>query len=639
MENRGERFEGPATQARPTAGARGGLPLRATRHKLGLATLAIERARRGTAARLRRSRLVRWRHRAPLSDDLALSPPNLRPLDPSFADELDSGSVGFGGQTVQLRGASVFEVVPPSETWARELHGFSWLRHLDATRTLNSEVMARELVAEWIARSRKWPAFAWAPEVVGRRMLSWLSHAGLVLDGAERRPYAAFMLSLEDQATYLSASWRNAPDGYPRLLALIGLMQASLCIAGHDSRQGQAERHLVEELQRQVLTDGGHLSRNPAVLIDLLFELLPLRQCFLARGLTPDSTLATAIDRMMGMLRRLRLGDGQLARFNGMGATERGALSTVLTYDKGEAEPGAVTSASGYVRLHCGSTVVLVDAGAPPPIELAGEACGSCLAFEFSAGDELLFANGGAPGPAHERYRAASRGSASHNTLVLGGRSSTKLARGESQHGIAPMQSIGRVRCETQEAAEGMAVAASHDGYADRFGLVHTRALALDASGDRLDGRDALSGVKAELRFAWDVPFAIHFHLHPRAGARLAGDGGAELILPSGARWRLSAAGATLTIEESTHFADLMGPLQAQQIVLRGVCYGAAEVNWTLERIRSREPDGILAQLAEARALLAESPEPDGEIQGDAPSIEAATDDAEPQPLAPDKPD
>ncbi len=613
MENRGERFEGPAAQARTIAGARNGPPLRVARHKLGLAALAIERARRGTVARVRRSRLVRWRHRAPMTDDLVLSPPDLRPLDPSFADELDSGSIGFGGQTVQLRGASPFDVTPPSATWARELHGFSWLRHLDATRTLDNEAMARRLVVEWIGRSRRWPAFSWAPEVVARRMLSWLSHASHILDGADRRPYAAFMLSLEDQATYLSASWRNAADGYPRLLALIGLMQASLCIAGHDSRQNQAERQLIEELQRQILADGGHVSRNPAMLIDLLFELLPLRQCFVARGLTPDSTLVTAIDRMMAMLRRLRLGDGQLARFNGMGATERDALSTVLTYDKGDAQPGAMISPSGYVRLHCGSTVVLLDAGAPPPTELAGEACGGCLAFEFSAGSELLFANGGAPGPAHEQYRTASRGSASHNTLVLGGQSSTKLGRGESQHGIVPMQSVGRVRCETREAAGGMAVAASHDGYADRFGLVHTRALALDASGERLDGRDALSGVKAELRFAWDVPFAIHFHLHPRSGARLPGDGSAELILPSGSRWRFSAAGAILTIEESTHFADLMGPLQTQQIVLRGVCYGAAEVTWTLERLRSGRPDDVRAQLAEARALLAESAGPGAE--------------------------
>ena len=44
------------------------------------------------------------------------------------------------------------------------------------------------------------------------------------------------------------------------------------------------------------------------------------------------------------------------------------------------------------------------------------------------------------------------------------------------------------------------------------------------------------------------------------------------------------AAGAALSIEESTHYADLRGALQAQQVVLRGVCYGAAEVRWTLEQ-------------------------------------------------------
>ncbi len=72
--------------------------------------------------------------------------------------------------------------------------------------------LARSLVAEWIAGRRRHTAHAWAPEVVGRRIISWLSHAGLILDGAERRPYAAIMLSLEDQVTYLSASWRNAPE-------------------------------------------------------------------------------------------------------------------------------------------------------------------------------------------------------------------------------------------------------------------------------------------------------------------------------------------------------------------------------------------------------------------------------------------
>ena len=300
-------------------------------------------------------------------------------------------------------------------------------------------------------------------------------------------------------------------------------------------------------------------SRNPWVLVELLLDLLPLKQCFIARGLKPDTALLGAIERMTPMLHRLRLGDGQLARFNGMGATERDALATVLAYDKGASEPDAPISPSGYVRLQRGTTVVLVDAGTPPALELAGHACAGCLSFEMSAGRELLLVNGGTPAPAHERQHAAARGTASHNTLELNGQSSAKLVRNEGLErgvGAAPIQHPDRVTCEVQETDGSIVLSASHDGYVDRFNLVHARTLTLDATGQRLEGMDTLSGAKSDLRFAYDVPFAVHFHLHPRSGARLGPDGSAELILPSGERWRLSASGAALTIEESTHFAE-----------------------------------------------------------------------------------
>ena len=224
----------------------------------------------------------------------------------------------------------------------------------------------------------------------------------------------------------------------------------------------------------------------------------------------------------------------------------------------------------------------------------------------------MLLVNGGTPAPAHERSTAEARGTASHNTLELNGQSSAKLVRNEGlQRGVgaAPIQHPDRVTCEVQEMDGDIVLSASHDGYVDRFNLVHARTLTLDAAGQRLEGVDTLSGARSDLRFAYDVPFAVHFHLHPRSGARLAAGGGADLILPSGEHWRLSASGAALTIEESTHFAEMIGPLQAQQVVLRAVCYGAAEVRWVLERVETgglqHGSADIAAQLAEAAAAVA----------------------------------
>ncbi len=59
----------------------------------------------------------------------------------------------------------------------------------------------------------------------------------------------------------------------------------------------------------------------PAAILEVLMDLLPLRQAFTARGTQPTRILLSAIDRMMPMLRFFRQGDGSFARFNGMGDT------------------------------------------------------------------------------------------------------------------------------------------------------------------------------------------------------------------------------------------------------------------------------------------------------------------------------
>ena len=107
----------------------------------------------------------------------------------------------------------------------------------------------------------------------------------------------------------------------PRLVALMALIYAGLCIAEQQAVVDRYSRPFCKELDRQILPDGGHISRNPDALVELLLDLLPLRQCFVARDRAPPKELTDAIDRIMPMLRFFRTGDGTLARFNGAGPT------------------------------------------------------------------------------------------------------------------------------------------------------------------------------------------------------------------------------------------------------------------------------------------------------------------------------
>lgn len=551
--------------------------------------MKADRARRTGMSRLLYSPLLRWRYGPSSADHLLIVPQDLRTTDPSFWREVQHGQFGLNGTLVVLGDKSPFGIKTAPPDWARSLHGFSWLSHLKAASDQGARDAARRLTLEWTLRHTRGRGLAFEPAVAGRRLISWLSHANFLLEDADAATYDAITRAMGADLVRLAASWREGGDGYPRLLALTALVLADLCIAGHDAQLPESERALSAELARQILPDGGHVSRNPGVLVELLLDLLPLKQCFASRGRPAPPGFFATLQSMLAMLRYMRLGDGMLARFNGMSVASPAGLATVLAYDDRSIAPLSCAPQSNYARCERGRSVLLMDVGSPPPLEQAGFAHAGCLSFELSAGNRVLFANGGAPAAADSAWRAASRSTISHNTLSLGEQSSSKLIRNpvlEDLIGAAPIQEPNHVSSRLEEAAGALELVAEHDGYLARFGLLHRRSLVLGATGQRLLGVDRLAGRGAAVRLRSDVPFSIHFHVHPEAMCRrVAGGSAAEVVLHGGEVWRFSVENAALTIEESTHYADSAGPRSALQFVIRGATFGDSQVRWVFEAV------------------------------------------------------
>lgn len=554
--------------------------------RVRLAALAADRGRRAAVAQALGSPLLRWRYGPAVAEQLLIVPQQLRTADPSLWHEFELGQFGLAGSIAHIDDLSPFVIEPPNEAWSRALHGFSWLRHLDAADNDAARGMARQLAVEWSVRHGDGSGLPWEPAVAGRRLISWMSHADMLLEGTDEKSYDTLTESLGRQLVRLSSRWRDAPTGYPRLLALTALVLADLCIAGHDRQLSAAERAFSDEISRQILPDGGHVSRNPALLVEIMLDLLPLKQCFATRGRPAPPVMVQAMTQMLKMLRYLRMGDGRLARFNGMGVASPAALATVLAYDDVAINPTAEAGPSRYARCERGATVLVADVGSPPLLELSGEAHAGALSFEASVGTQLLFVNGGAPGSPDRDWRAASRSTASHSTLVLDETSSSLLLRHaalEEFSGAPPIRGPETVRARLSEEEGGLSIDADHDGYRERYGLIHWRKLTLSADGRRIDGIDKLGPPKGSLRLKRDLPFAIHFHLHPDTRCTAADLQSATIVLGNGAVWRLTVSGAKVSVEESIFFADSVGPRQSLQLVLRGATAGETEIQWRAE--------------------------------------------------------
>ena len=521
-------------------------------------------------------------------DRLLIAPQDVRTADPTVADDIYAGHLAFEGSFVNAHGQSPFDIVAPNEAWAEALHGFGWLRHLRAANTSLSRANARALVEDWIAHDEHAArSTAWKPAVVARRVLSWLSQAPMVLAPPDAVFYRRYMKSIGRQAAFLHRSLSGGLTGEARLVAAIALAEAGLCAEGLATARKQGTRFLVEELNRQILPDGGHLSRNPGILVDLLLDLLPLRQSYAARGATVPAPLLNAIDRIIPMIRMFRHGDGTLALFNGMGVTAPDVLATVLTYDDVRARPVLNASHSGYQRTESAGTLIIADVGTPPPPGFSGLAGAGTLAFELSVGQHRIIINCGRPSTLHRSTVEAARSTAAHSTLVVADTSSSRLAAPALRRWLGDRVVAGptRVTLSRNDDRLGHELAASHDGYVSRFGLVHERKIVLRRSGNTLLGEDRLVPAPGS-NPAGPRPYAVRFHLHPSVRAQpLAGRPAVLLILPDDDRWLFETQEGAVMVEESVLFAVGQGAQPTLQLVLHGTVPDAATRNWSFARI------------------------------------------------------
>lgn len=548
----------------------------------------MQRSQRFAMTRLLSSPPFRWTRAPATVSSLLIVPQDLRTADPSFAHEIELGQFGLAGTVVHLEDKSPFEVSPPNEGWAKALHSFGWLRHLEAAGSDAARDTATRLAVEWTIRNRSGTGVAWEPQVIARRIISWMSHASFLLDGTDARIFDAITRSLAAQIARLSSTWADAPTGEMRLQSLIALFLTQLCVAGQERRIPATERAFLHELSKEILPDGGHVSRNPAVLIDLVLDLLPLKQCLLARERAVPPQLSQTLQNMISMLRFMRLGDGKLSRFNGVSAPALAGLATILGYDDAPEHNLVHAPDSKYARLERGGAVILCDVGAAPPLQASTKAHAGCLSFEMSSSRAALFVNCGTPAPTDASWNPVARATASHCTLCLGEDSSAQLGQHptfEKLLGSAPLVGPGLVESTLEEHGDSVELHAMHDGYMEKYGLVHRRSLVLQGSGRRLLGVDRIEGHKVKVRLRQDVPFAIHFHLHPDVACRQGSEAeGIELTLMNGDRWNFSAEGVQVSIEDSMFFPYSSGPRRSLQIVARGATFGESEVRWIVER-------------------------------------------------------
>ncbi len=519
-------------------------------------------------------------------DRLLVAPTDLRAGDSFVADEMLEGRFVLAGRILETGGVSPFDLELPSVEFANRLHSFGWLRNCRAAGSDEHCNRARAVLSDWIAVcGRETNSIAWSPDNVSRRLIAWLSHSTIVLRGAEMKFYRRLLRSIAFHVRYLRLTAPYVADEEVRLRCRIALAMATLVLPVSESTMRRAGRELDAELERQICPDGGHVSRNPQVLLEFLLDLLPLRQTYLNLGHAVPEKLVPAIDRMFPALRFFRHQGGELALFNGASTSLANELASVLRYDESGGEPFRALPYVGYNRLSVGDTMVIMDTGKALSSQLSRTVHAGCLSFEMSSGGHRFVINAGSPRFAGENYRQLARATAAHSAVTVQDTSSIHFSKSEY---LGPIADDGITRVDVKRLGEGAnaeGVTASHDGYLEETGLILERDLQVNTGGTIIRGRDRLMRADGGDPSPNNLTHAVaRFHIHPGIAIKAAGKNEVVLTAPDGESWHMSCIDAPVNVSESVFFADPSGIRLCSQLEIAFNAADVPEIQWVFSK-------------------------------------------------------
>ncbi len=409
--------------------------------------------------------------------------------------------------------------------WRYNLHYFDDLNAVNAEERFHWH---DALLSRWIDDNPPGRGTGWDPYPTSLRIVNWIKWA------QAGNPLSVKAVgSLAIQVRWLNRRLEHHLLGNHLFANAKALVFAGLFFGGAEA-EGWLVRGaeiLQREVPEQILGDGGHFELSPMYHALALEDVLDLINIGRACGDVGAPVVWRAVARqledkvgdMLNWLAAMSHPDDGIAFFNdaAMGIApanhELRTYATRLGINAGSVPRSASVwlRQSGYVRLQKGTAVALLDVAAIGPDYLPGHAHADTLSFELSVGQSRVLVNSGTSLYGNGPERLRQRGTAAHNTVVVGGENSSEVWSGFR---VARRACPRNLRVDSNGAAS---VTCRHDGYRRLRGRpVHSRSWSMTDNGLRIV--DVLEGGShsAEARF----------HFHPDTSVDLVGNAGSAVL-------------------------------------------------------------------------------------------------------------
>jgi uncharacterized heparinase superfamily protein len=290
--------------------------------------------------------------------------------DQSLAFAMYAGIFRFAGESQRCSPAHVFDRPLGSSDWQRQLYDLHWLKHFAASNSTLHAHFALRLIGRW-AKSRKSPRDV---ESLSNIVVALATHGQALALKCNDQVKQEFLFIFSQYLQKLQR--KSAHNAGLATGKAIAELYACAAFRGLENTRAAAASVFQASINKIILSDGGHIDRDPNRLVQLLALILPLQTASVFAG--QQMTFA-AVDRMVPMLRLLTHGDSSLAHTTNthilIDLTQK-----ILKTDLTKAKQTRLAAQSGFAKLEGKKSCLIADTK-------------NNFAIEFSDGVQRVFNN------------------------------------------------------------------------------------------------------------------------------------------------------------------------------------------------------------------------------------------------------
>jgi len=401
----------------------------------------------------------------------------------------------FLGMTLSSTDPASMDWYPASASklWQYHFHSFDYLL---SHEFLTDTEAAKKLVISWIARHNKpFPANGWAAFPLSLRLVNWIKWMRAV-----RCSDPVIIASISLQYSWLLQNVEYHVLGNHLLKNIKALLYCGVFFSGEENALGRALHLLDEEIDEQILNDGGHFELSPmyhaAVLEDMLdvYNLITNNKALFGKYRSLLQKVQRTISLMFEWLEDMSFGN-TLSYFNDVSENEAPTLLELRSYaarlgiPTHSGTPGLlkVKEDSGYSVISLQPFRMIIDHGMIGPRYLPAHAHCDLFSFELAINGQRVICNSGTDDYGNTSTRQLLRSTQAHNTATIDGQE-----QAEMWGAFRVARRPGTIVFHCHETGDRINFEGRYDGYKHRKSFIedYTRTIIVDKRSNQITVED-----------------------------------------------------------------------------------------------------------------------------------------------------